>query len=179
MSHATTPITAPRRYPSAPLVGVGVAIYDDEGQVLLVQRGRPPRIGTWGLPGGLIDLGESLQAAAAREVKEELGIDVAVQTMVTTFESIHHDDAGKIEYHYVVLEYWARYQGGEPVAQDDAAACAWVTAGQLDAYALTSSQRRVLDQTYAAWLAATPAHSQTRPSQRAGQDAQASMSEPA
>jgi 8-oxo-dGTP diphosphatase len=92
---------------------------------------------------------------------EELGIDVAVQEMVTTFESIHHDDSGRIEYHYVVLEYWARYQGGEPVAQDDAVAFAWADADQLDAYSLTAQQRKVLDQTYAAWRAATPAHSQT------------------
>ena len=157
----TTPITVARRYPGAPQVGVGVAIYNEQGQVLLVQRGRPPGQGTWGLPGGLIDLGEPLHAAAAREVIEELGINVAVQEVVTAFESIHHDDDGRVEYHYVVLEHWARYQGGEPVAQDDAAACAWVAADQLDAYALTAQQRRVLDQTYAAWCAATPAHSQT------------------
>jgi 8-oxo-dGTP diphosphatase len=159
----TAPVTLSRRYPGAPLVGVGVAIYNDQGQVILVQRGRPPSVGTWGLPGGLIDVGERLQAAAAREVMEELGINVAVQGMVTTFESIHHDDEGKVEYHYIVLEYWARYQGGEPVAQDDAAAFAWVNADQLDSYALTPQQRRVLEQTYAAWHAAAPAHLQTTP----------------
>ncbi len=156
----TPPVPIVRRYPGAPLVGVGVAIYDDQGRVLLVQRGRPPRAGTWGLPGGLLELGERLDAAAAREVMEELGIAVSVQSLVTAFESIHHDDAGKIEYHYVVLEFWARYQGGAPVAQDDAAAFAWVAVDQLDAYALTGQQRKVLDQTYAAWRAAAPAHAQ-------------------
>lgn len=159
----TTPITVSRRYPGAPLVGVGVAIYNAQGQVLLVQRGRPPRQGTWGLPGGLIDIGESLHAAALREVKEELDIDVDVVDMVTTFESIHHDTAGKVEYHYVVLEYWARYQGGTPVAQDDAAAFAWVDADQLDAYALTRQQMAVLKQTYAAWRIDAQNNSQASP----------------
>lgn len=158
---APTPITVSRRYPGAPLVGVGVAIYNEQGHLLLVQRGRPPGQGTWGLPGGLLDLGERLQAAAAREVREELGIDVAVQNVVTSFESIHYDDDDQLEYHYVVLEYWARYQGGTPVAQDDAAAWAWAAPDQLDAFALSAQQRRVLEQTYAAWRAATPAYPST------------------
>ena len=159
----TTPVTVSRRYPGAPLVGVGVAIYNAQGQVILVQRGRPPRQGSWGLPGGLLDIGESLEAAAQREVQEELGLDVAVVGMVTTFESIHHDAAGKVEYHYVVLEYWARYQGGTPVAQDDAAAFAWVDADKLDTYALTRQQVAVLQQTYAAWRMDAQTNSQTQP----------------
>jgi mutator protein MutT len=155
----TTPITTPRRYPGAPLVGVGVAIYNDAGQILLVKRARPPREGTWGLPGGLIDLGETLVAAAEREVMEELGIPIAVGGLVTTFEPIYRDAEGRIEYHYVVLEYWARYLSGIPVAQDDAAAWAWVKAEELAAYALTPQQLAVLDQTFAAWRAASPPHS--------------------
>ena len=154
----TTPITVSRRYPGAPLVGVAVAIYNAQGQVILIQRGRPPRQGSWGLPGGLLDVGERLESAAQREVKEELGLDVAIGGMVTTFESIHHDVAGMVEYHYVVMEYWARYQGGTPVAQDDAAAFAWVAADQLDAYALTAQQFEVLKQTYAAWRTGAQAH---------------------
>jgi ADP-ribose pyrophosphatase YjhB (NUDIX family) len=148
------PITVSRRYPGAPLVGVGVAIYNAEGQLLLVKRGRPPGKGTWGLPGGLIDLGEKLVDAAAREVREELGINVAVGDLVTSFESIHRDAEGKIEYHYVVLEYWAHYQGGTPVAQDDAAAVTWADATALDIYKLTDQQLQVLQKTYAAWRAA-------------------------
>lgn len=153
---STTPITAPRRYPTAPLVGVGVAVFDETGRLLLIQRGRPPGEGTWGLPGGLIDLGETLEQAATREVKEELGIQIAVGDLVTTFESIYYDAEGKIEYHYVVLEYWAYYLSGEPVAQDDAAAVAWADVTTFDQYSLTAQQLEVLHKAHAAWRAAPP-----------------------
>jgi ADP-ribose pyrophosphatase YjhB (NUDIX family) len=153
LAPTTTPITVSRRYPGAPLVGVGVAIYNEQGDLLLVQRGRPPGKGTWGLPGGLLDLGEKVAAAARREIREELGIPIVLGGLVTTFESIYRDGEGKVEYHYVVLEYWARYVSGTPVAQDDAAAVAWVSAADFDAYGLTAQQVEVLAMTYAAWRA--------------------------
>ena len=153
---STTPITVQRRYPGAPLVGVGVAIYNDVGQVLLVKRGRPPGKGTWGLPGGLIDLGETLEAAALREVAEEVGLNVVIGGLVTTFETILRDDEGKLEYHYVVLEYWARYLGGTAVAEDDAEAVMWVDSSEFNTYGLSARQRVVLEQTYNAWRVASP-----------------------
>lgn len=155
---ATTPVTLSRRYPGAPLVGVGVAIYNAKGQVLLVQSGKASRKGTWGLPGGLIDLGERLVAAGIREVTEEVGVEIVMGNLVTTFEPIIRDAQGKVEYHYVVLEYWAHYVSGEPVAQDDVVAAAWVASDGLDAYSLTAEQLNVLQQTYAAWRAAPPLH---------------------
>jgi ADP-ribose pyrophosphatase YjhB (NUDIX family) len=108
------------------------------------------------LPGGLIDLGETLVAAAEREIKEELDITIAVGDLVTTFETIYRDSEGRVEYHYVVLEYWAHYVNGTPVAQDDAAAVAWVNNDELDAYSLTPQQLDVLQKTHAAWRAAPP-----------------------
>lgn len=158
-SAKTTPVTLSRRYPAAPLVGVGVAVYNAQGQVLLVQSGKAPRTGKWGLPGGLIDLGETLAAAAMREVMEETGVTIAMGELVTTFEPIYYDSQGTVEYHYVVLEYWAHYLGGEPVAQDDAVAVAWVENDELERYALTGEQLAVLQKTYAAWRAAPPPHS--------------------
>jgi ADP-ribose pyrophosphatase YjhB (NUDIX family) len=133
-----------------------VAIYNPRGQVLLVQSGKAPRAGKWGLPGGLIDLGESLVDAAVREVTEETGVSIAVGGLVTTFEPIYRDAEGKIEYHYVVLEYWAHYLGGEPVAQDDVVATAWVESADLEGYSLTSEQIAVLHKTFAAWHEAPP-----------------------
>jgi 8-oxo-dGTP diphosphatase len=155
----TTPVTLSRRYPDAPLVGVGVAIYNAQGEVLLVQSGKASRKGTWGLPGGLIDLGETLVAAGIREVTEEVGVEIMMGNLVTTFEPIIRDAQGKVEYHYVVLEYWAHYVSGEPVAQDDVVASAWVASDDLGNYSLTPVQLNVLQQTYAAWHAAPPLQS--------------------
>lgn len=154
----TTPITAARRYPAAPLVGVGVAVFNDAGAVLLVQRGRPPRVGQWSLPGGLIDLGERLTAAAAREVYEECGITVDVGELVGAFEPIYRDAAGQVEYHYVVLDYWARHVAGEAAAHDDAAAVAWVALADLATYAVTPEAHTLIHQAHAAWQRAATSH---------------------
>lgn len=154
---ATTPVRARRQYPDAPLVGVGVAVFDAAGQVLLVQRGRPPRMGQWGLPGGLIDLGETLVAAAQREVYEECAVEIELGDLVAAFEPIVRDVAGVVEYHYVVLDYWARYVRGSATAQDDAAALAWVALDQLDAYRLSHDTHRVIRQAHQAWQHATAA----------------------
>jgi ADP-ribose pyrophosphatase YjhB (NUDIX family) len=150
---ATYPIKARRRYPDAPLVGVGVAVFDGAGRILLVQRGNPPRAGQWGLPGGLVDLGERLVDAARREVFEECAVEIEIGGIVGAFEPIERDAAGQIEYHYVVIDFWARLRGGTAQAQDDAAALAWATRDDLDAYALSADSRGVVDDAFQAWSA--------------------------
>jgi ADP-ribose pyrophosphatase YjhB (NUDIX family) len=152
----TTPITASRRYPQAPLVGVGVAVFNTQGEVLLVQRGKPPRVGQWSLPGGLIDLGERLVAAARREVMEETGVTIEIGDLITTFEPIERDATGRVEYHYVVLDFWGRYVAGEPTAQDDALAVAWVAPSELEDYAVSVEVLAVVRKGHAAWAAAQP-----------------------
>ena len=116
MSSADSPVIQ-RRYPIAPLVGVAAAVFDAQGRVLLVQRGRPPRVGAWGLPGGLLDLGEKLAVGAAREVREECGVEIAVGGVAGVFEPITYDAAGRIEYHYVVVDFWASPRGWGPCRQ--------------------------------------------------------------
>lgn len=148
---STHPISVPRRYPPCPLVGVGVAVFNQAGQVLLVKRGRPPRQGQWGLPGGLIDLGERLEDAARREVREECGIEVAIGELVAAFEPIELDDQGRVEYHYVVLDYWAHHLGGEPVAHDDAAAVRWVDLEGLAQLPVNETTQEVIRRAHAAW----------------------------
>lgn len=140
-----------RRYPDAPLVGVAAAVFDDAGRVLLVRRGRPPRAGSWGLPGGLLEIGETLVAGVQREVREECGVEIAVGAVAGVFEPITRDDAGRIEYHYVVVDFWAWWISGEAQAQDDAAAVAWVALDALDAYDLLPESRRVVEQAYGMW----------------------------
>lgn len=146
---SATPVR--RRYPDAPLVGVAAAVFDDAGRVLLVQRGRPPRAGSWGLPGGLLEVGESLVAGARREVREECGIEIAVGEVAGVFEPITRDAAGRVEYHYVVIDFWACWISGVAQAHDDAAAVAWASIDALDAFALLPDSRQVILRAHALW----------------------------
>jgi ADP-ribose pyrophosphatase YjhB (NUDIX family) len=129
---------------------VAAVIFDGDGRVLLVKRGRPPREGTWGLPGGLLDLGERLEDGVKREVREECGVEIEVGGLVAAFEPMQWDEAGRLEYHYVVLDYWARLTGGDAAASDDAAALAWVRRDELDAYTLSADTRSVIEAAYSA-----------------------------
>lgn len=147
----TKPITVSRRYPAAPLVGVGVVVLNEQGDVLLVQRGNPPRAGEWSLPGGLIDVGEQLVDAVQREVREECGIAIAIGGFVATYEPIIYDTAGEIEYHYVLIDYWATYLAGELTAQDDAAAVKWVALSALTQFRLRKETLQVIHDAHAAW----------------------------
>lgn len=142
-----------RRYPDSPLVGAGVVVFDDQGRVLLVQRGRPPRAGQWGIPGGMLELGERLMDAAAREVREECGIEIAIGGLAGVFEPVTCDDEGRVEYHYVVIDYWARHVSGEPQAGDDAAGVAWAAMDEIGAYALLPDSLQVVRAAYALWQA--------------------------
>jgi 8-oxo-dGTP diphosphatase len=130
---------------------VAAAVFDNAGRVLLVQRGRPPRAGTWGLPGGLLDLGETLAAGVQREVREECGVEIAVGDVAGVFEPITHDKAGRIEYHYVVVDFWASWLNGEAHAQDDAAAVAWAPIDALDMYDLHLDTRSVIEKAHVLW----------------------------
>ena len=133
-----------RLYPRRPMVGVGAVVWRD-GAVLLERRGQPPAQGSWALPGGLVDVGEKLEEAVRREVREECGIDVAVGPLLGVFEPIQRDDDGRIRYHYVVIDYLATYAGGDLVVGDDAAELCWVAAGDLDAYPLLPATRAMIE----------------------------------
>ena len=146
-----TPTSVRRRYPDAPLVGVAAAVFDPAGRVLLVQRGRPPRAGSWGLPGGLLELGESLVDGVQREVREECGVEIAVGDVAGVFEPITHDEQGRIEYHYIVIDYWASWLSGEAHPRDDAAAVAWAALDALGAYDLLPDSHKVIEKAYALW----------------------------
>ncbi len=134
-----------REYPSAPLVGVGALIHRPAaGQVLLVQRGREPNKGLWSLPGGLVNLGETLTEAVKREVQEETGLIVAVGSLLASFEPILRDEAGRIRYHYVVLDFWAYEQDGELNAADDAAGVGWFTLADMETLPMLPDTRRII-----------------------------------
>lgn len=113
-----------REFPSAPLVGVGAVIVH-EGRVLLARRGHPPLQGHWTLPGGMLELGETLLDGVAREVREETGLVVEPVELVELVDRIHRVD-GRIQFHYVIADYLCRVNGGALRASSDADAVRWV-----------------------------------------------------
>ncbi len=119
-----------REYPSAPLVGVG-AIVVDRDRVLLVQRGRPPAVGRWSLPGGLVDVGEAVEEAVRREVAEECGLTVRLHGLVGFVDRIVRDPEGRVQYHYVLLDFLAVPESGTACAGSDARALRWSTLAEL------------------------------------------------
>jgi mutator protein MutT len=142
-------VSASRRYPDRPFVGVG-GIVVDEGRVLLVRRAREPLAGRWSLPGGLVELGETLAEAVRREVREETGLDVEVAGLVDVVDRVHRDGEGRIEYHYVLADYLCRPLGGALAAADDAAEVAWAMLDELaPRYGMTAATARVIERAFA------------------------------
>ncbi len=125
-----------RRYPTQPMVGVGAVIFRDK-KVALVRRGGPPSEGKWSIPGGLLELGESLEDALRREVREETGIEVEVIERCAVLERILRDSWGRVEYHYVLIDFVCSYLSGELEAASDTRAAAWVSVEDLDDYSMT------------------------------------------
>jgi ADP-ribose pyrophosphatase YjhB (NUDIX family) len=112
-----------REYPEAPLVGVG-AVVVDQARVLLIRRGREPLKGQWSLPGGLVELGESLQAATVREVEEETGLVVQTIELIEVLDRIHYEGE-RVRYHYVLADYLCLVTGGTMRAASDADDVRW------------------------------------------------------
>jgi 8-oxo-dGTP diphosphatase len=121
-----------REFPVAPLVGVG-AVVVEQGRVLLVQRGTEPAKGKWSIPGGLIDVGESLREAVAREVREETGLLVEPLELIELLDRIHRD-GDRVRYHYVIADYLCRVVSGTLLAASDADAVRWVERAEWNSH---------------------------------------------
>jgi len=121
----------PREYPEAPIVGVGAVIVKDD-QVLLVRRANAPSRGRWSIPGGTVELGETLAQAAVREVREECQVEVEASRVLSTFDLIQRDAKGRIRYHYVLIDLLARHVSGEPKAGTDALEARWVKRAEFN-----------------------------------------------
>ncbi len=136
-----------RTYPDAPIPAVGAVVFKGKA-VLLVRRGSPPSRDMWAIPGGRIRLGETLQAAAERELLEETGVVVRAGKPVLVFDVIQQDERGVVKYHYVIVDLDADYVSGEPRAGDDAADARWITESELARLTVNPATRRLLAEKY-------------------------------
>ena len=125
----------PRAYPDRPFVGVGVVIFRGE-EVLLAQRGKRPRMNTWSIPGGAQEIGETVEEAAIREIREETGVEIHILGLVDVIDSINRDADGKVQFHYTLVDLMAEWRSGEAAAADDVAAVCWVKLADLADYDL-------------------------------------------
>lgn len=132
-----------REYPEYPFVGVG-AIIVHEGRVVLIRRGQAPLLGEWSLPGGVLECGETLREAVAREAREETGLTVEAGELLGVYERVTRDEAGGVRYHYVLIDYLCRPAGGELKAGTDAADVRWFAPEELGGLNLPEDTREVI-----------------------------------
>jgi 8-oxo-dGTP diphosphatase len=144
-----------REYPERPVVGVGGVVIDD-GRTLLIRRGSEPLRGQWSIPGGTLELGESLEDGVARELLEETGLEVRVLELIEVFDRIFTEpDAGgggtppRPKFHYVIVDYLCERISGEPRPGSDATDVALATEEELTRFELTTTATRVLRKAFA------------------------------
>lgn len=143
-------MTGQREYPERPLVGVGGVVIL-EGQALLIKRGGPPLQGEWSIPGGMLELGETLDQGVRRELAEETGVEVHVLDLIEVFERVFMDDDGKTRYHFVILDYLCEAVRGEARAASDVTDVAWAREEELVKYSLTPTATRVIKRAFEMW----------------------------
>ena len=132
-----------REYPDRPLVGVG-AVVIHEGRVALIRRSAEPRRGEWSIPGGLVELGETLRQAAVREALEETGLTVEAGEVLEVFENLQRDAQGKVLYHYVIVDFACRFVSGELTAGGDASEACWATTSDLPKLGVSDAATKVI-----------------------------------
>jgi mutator protein MutT len=136
-------VNGTRQYPERPIVGVGAVIVD-EGKVVLVKRRYEPLKGHWSLPGGMVEVGETLEAALTREMLEETGLNVVVGPVIEVFDRITLDEQQRAEYHYVLIDYVCWPSAGTLRAGSDVDAAIWVDAATLGEYSLTEKATSII-----------------------------------
>jgi 8-oxo-dGTP diphosphatase len=149
-----------RRYPERPLLGVGaILLAPGDGEVLLIERGTPPSEGKWSFPGGLVEAGETVRAACARELLEETGLEAELVDAARIVERILPDDAERVEYHFVIVDLWGRARGGrpEPRPGSDVTDARWVRIEEVSALETTRGVVAALERALLLARGETPA----------------------
>ena len=132
-----------RSYPTRPFVGVGAVIWQDD-RVLLVRRGKPPRQSEWSLPGGAQHVGETVRETCLREIREETNLDVEIESLLEVIDGIFRDDDGRVQHHYTLIDFKARWLSGEAKAGDDVDDVRWVSLAELSDFGLWQETERVI-----------------------------------
>jgi 8-oxo-dGTP diphosphatase len=132
-----------REYPETPCIGVGSIIVHDD-RVLLVKRQHPPLAGQWSIPGGVLEVGETLREAAVREALEETGLTVEPLELLGVFDHVLRDTTGKVQYHYVLIDFLCRRTGGEAIAGSDAVEVRWFRESELEDLRLAADTAQVI-----------------------------------
>src|SRR5262245_44019958 len=134
-----------RSFPDRPIAGVGAVVLDEENRVLLVKRGHAPLKGEWSLPGGAVEIGETLEAALVRELLEETGLAVDVGPVVEVLDRIERTSDGRVQYHFVIIDYVCYASADTPICASDADEARWERRDELAAYHVTEKATSVID----------------------------------
>jgi mutator protein MutT len=133
-----------REYPKHPIVAVAGVVFNTKDQVLLVRRGKEPGKGSWGIPGGVVELGERLKHAVKRELMEETGVTVDPIELITVIDRVYPDDEGRFRFHYIIVEYLCLAADVIPRASDDVDRAVWVSLEEAEEYPLPSVTHEVI-----------------------------------
>jgi ADP-ribose pyrophosphatase YjhB (NUDIX family) len=137
-----------REYPDHPVAAVAAVVFDDQDRLLLVRRGKEPGKGLWGIPGGGVELGEQLDEAIKRELREETGLKVKPIDIITVVDRVYRDDDGLIRFHYIIVEFLCRAGNGVPRASDDVDRALWVSLEEARTYPLPSITQEVIEKAW-------------------------------
>lgn len=141
--------TQGREYPEKPIVAVGGVVIHDS-RVLVIRRGQPPLEGRWSIPGGILEIGETIAAGIEREMMEETGVRVRVLDLIEIYEKVLRDEEKEPQYHFVILDYACEFVEGTARAGGDVTDVAWVSEQQLESLALTAAAKRVIHKAFSA-----------------------------
>ncbi|MDB5370735.1 MAG: phosphohydrolase [Roseomonas sp.] len=134
-----------REYPTRPWIGIGLLAFRGD-DVLLVKRGKPPRMGEWSIPGGAQWVGETAEATARRELREETGVEVGPLTLAAVVDALEQDDSGRTRFHYTIVDFAAEWASGEPQAGDDVSDARWFGPPELPGLGLWAEAIRVIEE---------------------------------